>query len=76
MDLEKIINGYTNKTLDELNLLRKEKSNLADTRMSICQKCEIFDSKNFKCDSSKGGCGCNMKAKIYCTKCECPKRKW
>lgn len=74
-----IINGYANKTASELYLLQNEvklkKDNLASSRLAVCKSCDILSLDNV-CQSSKGGCGCNMNVKIYCTTCKCPKGKW
>lgn len=76
MDLKGIVNGYTNRSLADLKLITKEKEEKAHTRLEICKKCPIFEAPTMKCSSVKGGCGCNMKTKVYCTTCTCPKNKW
>lgn len=49
-----------------------------DYRMNICEKCEMFDSKNSQCLV----CGCNVnRQKIFMNKLawadqECPLQKW
>lgn len=74
--LRNIISGYTTKTLADFNLATKESEELAYSRMQVCKGCKIFNSHTSTCSSSKGGCGCNMKVKVYCKDCNCPKNKW
>lgn len=75
MSLKDIIQGHSNKKLADLNLLKVEKQIKANERLDICKSCDTLGD-NYKCLKSKGGCGCDMEAKVYCMDCKCPKGKW
>ena len=68
-----IINGYANKTASELLFFQQEtklkKDKIATNRLDICLDCDTLDKPDNTCSSSRGGCGCNMNVKIYCTMC-------
>lgn len=76
MQPKKILKGYSNRALAKVNLLPAELEDLASRRLDICHTCSIFDSKTLKCQKELGGCGCNMKSKVYCRECKCPKGLW
>jgi len=78
MSLEHIVKGYANNTLSKVGLLDPEKERIAKARLAICEDCSIFDKSTRKCSREKGGCGCNMDAKVYCMECSCPapEKKW
>lgn len=73
---KKIINAYKNVALSKAGLLSKAKEDLAKERLAICVSnvCQTYEDGT--CLKSKGGCGCVMKRKVYCTKCKCPKNYW
>ena len=74
--LHKIIQGHVNANKAKKGTLPKEKVDVARARLAICRSCPILDLSTMKCVKSRGGCGCNMNKKIYCTTCKCPKNKW
>lgn len=76
MSLKQIIKGYTNKTLSDVGVLSSELKDLGVQRLNICNTCDTYNSDTMKCDSTKGGCGCYMKAKVLIKKAKCPKDKW
>lgn len=47
---------------------------IAETRLAICYPCPARTDN--KCDRSKGGCGCFLKAKVRSLSSSCPKQKW
>lgn len=75
-NLKGIIQGASNRLLQKVGAVSKTTQALADSRLAICQKCEIFDTATLRCDSTKGGCGCYMKTKTLVPSAKCPKAKW
>lgn len=69
-----IFSGWYNLALDKLNLLSEEKKKIGLERLEICNTCPIRTS--FYCDKDKGGCGCNVAAKVVSISGKCPKDKW
>jgi len=67
--LKQIKEGWTNYLNDDEAALQ-----LAEFRAPICAACP----KNVRsfCSKAKGGCGCFIPAKICCTDCKCPDKKW
>ena len=45
---------------------------LAKSRISICEKCSLFDNSRNTCQS----CGCFIKAKVKLQSAKCPIGKW
>lgn len=76
MDLKGIVKGYTNKVLDDAGVLKEELKQLGATRLNICKTCDTYIAETMKCDNTKGGCGCYMKAKVLVKEAKCPKKKW
>lgn len=50
----------------------------AQRRLKICHNCAIITKNKKRCSLKKGGCGCFVDLKVYCTEedCKCPKGKW
>jgi len=74
MKIIEILNGHINVTLS-IN------SELSDYRIeNACKKCDASYNKQDKfsgaCLKSKGGCGCNLKAKTSLKDAKCPKGIW
>jgi hypothetical protein len=58
---------------------------IADYRMGICLRCELFDDKGEGCmvpgtqpccNRDKGGCGCSLEFKTRALSSSCPKDHW
>lgn len=75
LNLVKILQGWTNKTLSDYNLLPKEMQELSESRMEHCNKCEqnagLLGSKA-KCLK----CGCYLPHKTMELSQKCPLNKW
>lgn len=75
-----ILEGITN------SIFKKEDvEQIADQRMSICRKCELYDKKGSGCivpgtqpccNQDKGGCGCSLSLKTRSLSSACPLNKW
>lgn len=72
MDLEQL--GQIYEGWKNLVFKNKQVEDIALPRLEICAKCPIRTEG--RCDSAKGGCGCNVEAKARCIECKCPKKKW
>ena len=70
MSLTKLIQGYSNKTLQKFNLLDKEIEDLGKTRLDICKSCDNY--KNETCTL----CGCDMPAKVLVPSVKCKIGEW
>jgi hypothetical protein len=75
-----ILEGITNSVFK-----REDVEQIAEHRMTICRRCELFDSLGKGCmvpgtepccDQTKGGCGCSLKFKTRSLSSACPKDKW
>jgi len=72
----KILEGIKN------NLFKTEHVELiAEERLTICKKCDLFDHKGTACvvpgtGPCCGDCGCTLKLKIRSLSSECPNGFW
>lgn len=75
--LQQITEGWVN-NLTPSQFLDPQITEVANERISICEKCE-FHSKNhlsIRLDAHCTHCGCTLSAKTKCLTCECPIKKW
>jgi len=82
--IKEILNGWANLIKDTFNELDAEAKNLSESRLSICNNCDIRLGNI--CNPSKvgkhvdgsirRGCGCNIAAKSMSKKSRCPLGKW
>lgn len=76
----KIIEGIKNSVFTSKDILE-----VYNDRISICKKCDIYDTEGVGCivkgtqpccNINKGGCGCSLKFKTKSLSSECPLGYW
>lgn len=83
--IKQIVFTKIKKATIDFNTNKERIERLAKARLSICESCPIYI--NGRCDKDSTiehivtgetleGCGCNMKIKVYCEECSCPKGAW
>ncbi len=64
---------------------KEDVEEIAQTRMQICNKCDLLDVQGDGCmvlgtqpccNEKLGGCGCSLKFKTRSLSSDCPKNKW
>jgi len=85
MNINQVIEGWTNLLKSKFGNLDSELFELSKKRIIICNSCQLF--KNNVCDRNNMiphektgemvcGCGCILAAKTLCKECVCPAGKW
>lgn len=75
-----ILEGVTNSIFK-----REDVEEIAEERLQICRRCDVYDDKGEGClvpgtqpccNEKKGGCGCSLSLKTRSLSSECPLNKW
>lgn len=77
---DQIIEGIANSVFK-----KEDVEYIAEQRMSVCRRCDVYDEKGSGCmvpgtapccNQDKGGCGCSLKLKTRSLSSACPLSKW